>query len=82
MYSHITLTPASGRIFGAQSLSRSNLRDTIQCDETCPDPKAILYFEGANVPDAVKRKSPARDESWRFLLPPRRTDAQLDKESA
>jgi len=37
----------------------------------------ILHFEGNNGPDAIKRKSPARDEPWHYYAPFDETDTQL-----
>lgn len=34
-----------------------------------PTQKDILHFEGKNGPDAIKRKSPARDEPWHYIDP-------------
>lgn len=42
-----------------------------------PSIKAILHFEGVNGPDAIKRKSPAKDEPWHYYAPFDETDTQL-----
>lgn len=42
-----------------------------------PAIKAILHFEGVNGPDAIKRKSPAKDEPWHYYAPFDETDTQL-----
>jgi hypothetical protein len=42
-----------------------------------PALKAILHFEGGNGPDAIKRKSPAKDEPWHFMQPFDDSDTQL-----
>jgi hypothetical protein len=34
-----------------------------------PSIKRILHFEGGNGPDAIKRKSPAKDEPWHYFQP-------------
>jgi hypothetical protein len=45
----------------------------------CPFPrtKTILHFEGNNGPDAIKRKSPAKDEPWHYIQPFDPTDDGL-----
>src|ERR1700704_2913005 len=81
MYSGTTLTPISGRLFGAHQkidrLSRNSLRDLAKHDAAFPGARAILHFEGVNGPDAIKRKSPARDEPWHFMSPFDSADTQL-----
>lgn len=74
MYSGTTLTPLSGRLFGAHQkidrLARSSLRDFISKDKKVfPTSREILHFEGINGPDAIKRKSPAKDEPWHYYFP-------------
>lgn len=34
-----------------------------------PRTRTILHFEGNNGPDAIKRKSPAKDEPWHYIQP-------------
>lgn len=34
-----------------------------------PQEADILYFEGSNGPDGMKRKSPGVDEPWHFIIP-------------
>lgn len=73
MYAGTTLTPLSGRLFGAHQkldrLARTSLRLLLDNDAVFPDIKAILHFEGVNGPDAIKRKSPAKDEPWHYYSP-------------
>jgi hypothetical protein len=38
-------------------------------DQVFPDIAAIQHFEGVNGPDAIKRKSPAKDEPWHYYSP-------------
>ncbi len=63
----------SGRIFGAHQkidrLARSSLRLLLRDNTAFPDSRAILHFEGVNGPDAIKRKSPAKDEPWHYYSP-------------
>lgn len=80
MYSGSTLTKISGRILGAHQkidrVARRHVEDLIPGCEF-PKIKSILHFEGDNGPDAIKRKSPAKDEPWHFIRPYDDTDNQL-----
>lgn len=73
MYSGTTLTRYSGRIIGAHQridrVSRNHLSKIIKDDSAFPNIKTILHFEGKNGPDAIKRKSPAKDEPWHYYSP-------------
>ncbi|MEK7153439.1 MAG: hypothetical protein AAB834_05805 [Patescibacteria group bacterium] len=73
MYSGTTLTPISGRLLGAhQKLDRlalASLRILLDDPSVFPGSKLILHFEGVNGPDAIKRKSPAKDEPWHYYSP-------------
>ena len=81
MYSGTTLTPLSGRILGAHQridrLARSALMPLLTPNKNFPSTKLILHFEGINGPDAIKRKSPARDEPWHYYSPFDETDTAL-----
>lgn len=80
MYSGSTLTTYSGRVLGAhQKLDRSarRLLTRMQPRTTFPSIRSILHFEGGNGPDAIKRKSPAKDEPWHYLQPYDLSDTQL-----
>lgn len=81
MYSGTTLTPASGRVLGAHQkidkLAYKALRAVAAGDAVFPSIKAILHFEGVNGPDAIKRKSPARDEPWHYYAPFDDSDTQI-----
>jgi hypothetical protein len=80
MYSGTTLTSYSGHLFGAhQKIDRVARRHLERLAPGCPFPhvKAILHFEGDNGPDAIKRKSPAKDEPWHYMQPFDTTDTQL-----
>ena len=82
MYSGTTLTPISGRVLGAHQkldrLARGSLRALLKAqDERFPKTRIILHFEGVNGPDAIKRKSPAKDEPWHYLQPFDEADTQL-----
>ena len=82
MYSGTTLTPISGRILGAHQKIDRLARHVLAkyCADSCaafPSSKAILHFEGVNGPDAIKRKSPARDEPWHYYAPFNAEDTEL-----
>jgi hypothetical protein len=81
MYSGTTLTPFSGRLLGAHQkldrLARNSLRYLLDDNTVFPRPRAILHFEGVNGPDAIKRKSPAKDEPWHYYSPFDDTDTKL-----
>lgn len=73
MYSGSTLTPASGRILGAHQKidrrARKHLETMLPDGAGFPAIRRILHFEGQNGPDAIKRKSPAKDEPWHYFNP-------------
>lgn len=81
MYSGTTLTRYSGRVLGAhQKIDRVARRQfTLLVDEPkeFPNIRQILHFEGKNGPDAIKRKSPAKDEPWHYFNPFEEGDTQL-----
>lgn len=81
MYSGTTLTLASGRVIGAHQkidrVCRKNLAKLLHDNRTFPSARKILHFEGKNGPDAIKRKSPAKDEPWHYYNPLDDTDSQL-----
>ncbi|HUD06667.1 MAG TPA: hypothetical protein VMR34_02155 [Candidatus Saccharimonadales bacterium] len=57
--------------------ARKQLTEIIKNDKIFPGTKAILQFEGKNGPDAIKRKSPSRDEPWHYYSPFDNEDSQL-----
>jgi hypothetical protein len=72
MYAGTTLTTYSGRLLGAhQKIDRTARRRFEEAlpGSDFPSVRRILYFEGGNGPDAIKRKSPAQDEPWHFIQP-------------
>ncbi len=81
MYSGSTLTRFSGRMIGAHqkidSVARRHLASIIGDNSAFPTIRNILYFEGKNGPDAIKRKSPAKDEPWHYYNPADEKDTQL-----
>lgn len=81
MYSGTTLTKYSGRVLGAHQkldrIARRHLRILLQDNHDFPFIRQILHFEGKNGPDAIKRKSPAKDEPWHYFNPFESGDTQL-----
>lgn len=81
MYSGTTLTPFSGNIAGAHQkldrVARRHLERLGVRDDTFPTSRRIIHFEGNKGPDAIKRKSPAKDEPWHYYSPFDDNDSQL-----
>lgn len=81
MYSGTTLTKYSGRVMGAHQkidrVARRHLTRLLADDRVFPGIRNILQFEGKNGPDAIKRKSPARDEPWHYYSPFDDDDSKL-----
>lgn len=81
MYSGTTLRPLTGRLIGAHQkidrLARDSLEKMLGRDNIFPSSRLILHFEGVNGPDAIKRKSPAKDEPWHYFTPFDDGDTQL-----
>lgn len=82
MYSGTTMTVLSGRLIGAHQkidrLARQGL-ERLAPHSRFPSTRSILHFEGRHGPDAIKRKSPAKDEPWHYLKPFDPDDTQLIK---
>jgi hypothetical protein len=82
MYAGSTMTAFSGRLLGAHQkidrLARRNL-ERLAPHSRFPGTRSILHFEGRHGPDAIKRKSPAKDEPWHYLKPFDLDDTQLIK---
>lgn len=81
MYSGTTLTPLSGRILGAHQkfdrVARGHLEKLLPEKNMFPSARKILHFEGRKGPDAIKRKSPSKDEPWHYYSPFDNNDSQL-----
>ncbi|HEV2402907.1 MAG TPA: hypothetical protein VGS08_01765 [Candidatus Saccharimonadales bacterium] len=81
MYSGTTLTPLSGRLLGAHQkidrLAWASLRDMAKTGTGFPRLRLLLHFEGINGPDAIKRKSPSKDEPWHYYEPFSRKNQDL-----
>ena len=73
MYSGTSLTKYSGRIVGAHQkidrVARKQLTKMLADDTVFPSSRKILHFEGNKGPDAIKLKSPAKDEPWHYFNP-------------
>lgn len=50
-------------------VARYHLGLLIKDNRVFPGVRSILYFEGKNGPDGIKRKSPAQDEPWHYFNP-------------
>lgn len=74
------MTTYSGRVLGThQKIDRVARRQLEYLIAHCnfPTVNSILHFEGGNGPDAIKRKSPSKDEPWHFFQPFDDTDTQI-----
>lgn len=74
------MTPLSGSLLGAhQKIDRVARRNLERMLPGCrfPSSRQIIHFEGHNGPDAIKRKSPAKDEPWHYFQPFNTADTQL-----
>lgn len=73
MHAGLSLTKYSGRLMGAHQkfdrVARRHLSEILDTSEKFPKISDILQFEGIKGPDALKKKSPAKDEPWHFLNP-------------
>jgi hypothetical protein len=80
MYAGSTLTLLSGRLLGAHQkidrVARHHLEHVAPA-VNFPSARQILHFEGANGPDGIKRKSPAHDEPWHYIIPEDSADTIL-----
>ena len=83
MYSGTTLTRMSGRLIGAHQkvdrVARRHLMRVLKDESVFPKVNKILQFEGKNGPDAIKRKSPAKDEPWHYTNPFDDEDTKLEE---
>ncbi len=81
MYSGTTLTRFSGRVLGGHQkidrLARDHLEKILSDNSLFPKSRQILHFEGRKGPDAIKRKSPSKDEPWHYYSPFDDEDSQL-----
>ncbi len=76
------MRPLTGKVIGAHQkidrLAREGLTGLIGDQDTqFPSARRILHFEGVNGPDAIKRKSPAKDEPWHYYIPFDEGDTRL-----
>lgn len=81
MYSGTTVGNRSGNIVGAHQqidrVARRHLQTLLPARPLFPSIRDILYFEGNNGPDGIKRKSPSVDEPWHYIDPSRSHDRGL-----
>lgn len=76
MYSSLGLiknSRRSGQLVGTHQkldkAARKLVGKVIDKKDYFPPEADILYFEGSNGPDGIKRKSPGIDEPWHFIMP-------------
>lgn len=83
MYSGTTFRTKSGRVMGVHQkidrVARRHFKHHAPSGLDFPTAKEILYFEGKNGPDGIKRKSPAKDEPWHYIDPSNPDDKKLVK---
>jgi hypothetical protein len=81
MYAGITLRNGSGNVIGVHQrinrIARARLDSHISDMTGFPNIQDILFFEGKNGPDAIKRKSPLQDEPFHFIDPSKPDDQTL-----
>ena len=82
MFSGTTFTSASGALLGAHQkidrLADKQLGELLGGNtKLFPCISDILHFEGNNGPDAIKRKSPSKDEPWHYFRPYDKKDNEL-----
>ncbi len=81
MYAGTTLLKGSGKRVGVHQridrAARAHVARYIPKSVKFPSIKDILYFEGNNGPDGIKRKSASQDEPWHFIDPGNISDTKL-----
>lgn len=81
MYAGTTIRHGSGKIAGVHQkidrAARRSIKKYIGSDIFFPSITSILYFEGDNGPDGIKRKSPSVDEPWYYIDPLNNDDCRL-----
>lgn len=81
MYAGTTIGRRSGNVIGAHQridrIARKHLQSLLSDKQWFPRISEILYFEGNNGPDSVKRKSPSVDEPWHFIDPTKDHDISV-----
>lgn len=81
MYAGTTFRHASGSIVGVHQkidrIARRHVKKYLPVGVDFPAITDILHFEGNNGPDAIKRKSPSKDEPWHYIDPLKPEDTVL-----
>lgn len=81
MYSGTTLRHNSGNMIGAHQkidrVAHKLVKKILPPTIDFPSSREILYFEGVNGPDGIKRKSPSKDEPWHYFDPLDPSDIEL-----
>jgi len=73
MYAGTTIRRGSGKFVGVHQkidrTARFYLKKYLPKNVNFPTIKEIIYFEGNNGPDGIKRKNPSVDQPWHFIDP-------------
>ncbi len=81
MYAGTTVGKKSGHLIGVHQridrIARRHITSLLPKKLNFPTIKDILYFEGNNGPDGIKRKSPSKDEPWHYINPLKPNDRGL-----
>lgn len=81
MYAGTTVGKRSGSLIGVHQridrIARKHLQPLLPEGFYFPSIREVLYFEGNNGPDGVKRKSPSIDEPWHYIDPKKEHDVTL-----
>jgi hypothetical protein len=81
MYSGTTIGNKSGHLIGVHQridrIARRHVAPLLPTGVKFPDITRILYFEGNNGPDGIKRKSPSVDEPWHYIDPTQEYDRSV-----
>ncbi|MEO6109886.1 MAG: hypothetical protein ABIP50_02660 [Candidatus Saccharimonadales bacterium] len=81
MYAGTTVGKKSGHIIGVHQridrIARRHITPLLPDTLNFPKIADVLYFEGNNGPDGIKRKSPSKDEPWHYIDPTKPQDRAL-----
>jgi hypothetical protein len=58
-------------------VAHRHLKKLLPANDTFPEIRTVLHFEGMNGPDGIKRKSPGRDEPWHYIDPTNPDDTAI-----
>lgn len=81
MYAGTTFNGVSGKFTGVHQkidrIARKHIKKYVDDSAKFPAINEILFFEGNNGPDGIKRKSPSKDEPWHYIDPSDPSDHAL-----